>query len=122
MDIYDLEKLETEFDCIEINESFPPKLPLKFQHMFDCRLQLILKYNETIHPGDTKIMETTCTVAPHSGWIISTKPNPSLDLALHEQYIRPCSDTSRVTVTLTNTTTATKNLPSGLCIAYLLLC
>ena len=121
MDIHELERLESHFEGYEINENFPPKLPLQFQHLMDCRLQLILKHNEIILPGDTKIMETTCTVAPHSGWILSTKPNPSLDLALHEQYIRPCSESTRVTVTITNTTTVTKNLPSGLCIAYLIL-
>ena len=81
----------------------------------------MLKHNETILPGDTKIMQTMCTVAPHSGWILSTKGNPSIDLTLHEQYIRPSSDITRVTVTITNTTTATKNLPSGFCIGYLLL-
>ena len=81
----------------------------------------MLKHNETLLPGDTKTLETTCTVAPHSGWIIATKPNPSLELTLHEEYIRPSYEYIHVKVTVTNTTVTQKILPSGICIGYLIL-
>ena len=125
MDFTDLEKLEThlaEDEHVmeyEINEYFPPKLPLGLQHLIDCRIQLLLKQKTTILPGEMKTVQTTCTVAPHSGWILSIKSNPNLDLCTKEMFVHPCNEP--VAIKLTNTTSYPKLLPKGICIGYLLL-
>ena len=106
----------------EVTANFPPKPPLRYQHLFDCRIQLLLKKSETIHPGECKDLETSCIILPHHGWILSTKANPALNLVFHEKYLRNELDPLRATVTkVTNIQEKSIILPKGLCVGYLLL-
>ena len=105
----------------EVTANFPPKPPLKYQHLFDCRIQLLLKKSETIHPGESQDMETSCIILPHHGWILSTKANPALNLVFHEKYLRNEMVPFRATVQVTNIEEKSMKLPKGLCVGYLLL-
>ena len=127
-DLQKLEKMITNSETIvsnendfEVTSNFPPKLPLKYQHMFDCRIQLLLKESQNILPGESKLLETTCIITPHHGWILSTKPNPALNLIFCEKYLRNEFEPFRVSVQVTNIQEKSVNLPKGLCVGFLLL-
>ena len=112
---------DDDVNDFEITANFPPKPSLRYQHLFDCRIQLLLKKSETIHAGESKDMETSCIILPHHGWILSTKANPALNLVFHEKYLRNELDPFRATVQVTNIQEKLVKLPRGLCIGYLLL-
>lgn len=120
-----LKNMQRENECskneYEVNECFPPKPPLGYQYLFDCRLKLLLYEAETINAGETKQMPTTCVIAPNCSWILSIKPNPEHSLMIQEEYIKSSLYKYRVIVSVTNITSEIKFLPKGLCIGYLLL-
>ena len=93
---------DDDVNDFEITANFPPKPSLRYQHLFDCRIQLLLKKSETIHAGESKDMETSCIILPHHGWILSTKPNPALNLVFHEKYLRNELNPFRASVQVTN--------------------
>ena len=112
---------DDDVNDFEITANFPPKPSLRYQHLFDCRIQLLLKKSETIHAGESKDMETSCIILPHHGWILSTKANPALNLVFHEKYLRNELNPLRATVQVTNIQEKSIILPKGLCVGYLLL-
>ena len=115
---HDFENRKNEY---EVSDSFPSKLPSGYQYLMDCRLQLLLYENIAVHSGETKQVTTTCVVTPNNGWVLSTKPNPELNLFFQEEYIKPSPIRFRVMVTVTNTTNEGIYIPTGICVGYLLL-
>ena len=113
--------MENSKQDYEVSDSFPLKLPLGYQYLMDCRLQLLLYEHQTIHSGETKHLATTCIISPNNGWILSTIPNPALNLFFQEEYIKPPLIKFRLVVKVTNTTDENRTLPTGLCIGYLLM-
>lgn len=89
----DLEKSKHEY---EVTDVFLPKLPLGYQYLMDCRPQLLLFEDQTIHCGETKQLVTTCVISPNYGWILSTKCNPSLSLSsFKKKRLNPLSINSK---------------------------
>ena len=106
---------------IEVNDTFPSKPPAQYQSLFDCRLQLLLHEDVTIGSGETKSISTCCIIMPNHGWVLSTLSNPSLNLIFQEQYVRNIQERVRLCVTITNIENASKYLPRGICVGYLLM-
>ena len=120
-----LKSMQQEFEKskheYEVTDIFPPKLPLGYQYLMDCRLQLLLYEDQSIHCGETKKLGTTCVISPNHGWILSTKCNPAFSLIFQEENIKPSLNKFRISVTVTNISDENINIPRGHCIGYLLM-
>ena len=105
----------------EISNIFPTRPPVKYQSLFDFRVQLLILYDTTVHSGETQNIPTTCTILPNHGWFLTVVSNPAVTLIFHERYISPFQNSFRLHVSVTNTSNESQHLPATLCIGYLLL-
>ena len=57
--VFDEDNLQEDY---ELNSTFPPKAPYHLRHLIEFRLQLLLKENLSISPGETKLVATACNI------------------------------------------------------------
>ena len=57
--VFDEDNLQEDY---ELNSTFPPKAPYHLRHLIEFRLQLLLKENLSISPGETKLVVTACII------------------------------------------------------------
>ena len=71
---------KTENYEYEISNIFPVRPPVKYQSLFDYRIQLLVLYDTTINSGETQSIPTTCNMLPIHGWCLTIVSNPALTL------------------------------------------
>ena len=57
--VFDEDNLQEDY---ELNSTFPPKAPYHLRHLIEFRLQLLLKENLSISPGEKKLVPTACNI------------------------------------------------------------
>ena len=123
-DLSDIEQLESlDDENINFNVSFesPPKVSLKFQHLYDCRIQLLMHNTVYLLPGETKDVETNIIIEPQHGRCLQTIANGELGLIFKEERLFDQSEPYRLKVRLINIKNQNIALPRTLCCGYLIM-
>ena len=108
MDGYDLsgieqlEVLDDENITFIVSFESPPKVSLKFQHLYDCRIQILVYNTVYLLPGETKDVETNIIIEPRHGRCLQTIANGQLDLIFNEEGLFDQNEPFRLKVRLIN--------------------
>ena len=116
-----IEGLDEENMDFNVKFDSPPRLPLQFQSLFDCRIQLLVNTTLYFSPGETIFVETNTIIHPHHGRVLQTIANEKLGMMFYEELLFDASETYRLKVKLTNLKNLNVILPSGICCGYLLM-
>lgn len=117
-------ELENQLKLMEytICSTFPPKPPPEYQFLFDCRLKLCVYETISLTQGKTRYIATTARLSPEHGWCtLYLLPNPTVNLAVIEDFINTSQTTTRIFVRVCNLSVNTILISQGTCIGYLLL-
>ena len=116
-----IEGLDEENMNFNVNFDSPPRLPLQFQPLFDCRIQLLVNTTVYLSPGETIFVETNTIIHPHHGRVLQTIENEKLEMMFYEKLLLDASESYRLKVKLTNLKNLNVILPKGICCGYLLM-
>ena len=123
-DISEVDFLETlDEQNMNFNVSFdsPPRVLSKFQHLFDCRIHLLVHNTTCFSPGESKYVETNILIHPYHRRILQTIKNEDLNLMFKEEILLNQTEAYRLSVQLTNINDQNIILPKSLCCGYLLI-
>ena len=123
-DISEVDFLETlDEQNMNFNVSFdsPPRVLSKFQHLFDCRIHLLVHNTTCFSPGESKYVETNIVIHPYHRRILQTIKNEDLNLMFKEEILLNQTEAYRLSVQLTNINDQNIILPKSLCCGYLLI-
>ena len=123
-DISEVDFLETlDEQNMNFNVSFdpPPRVMPKFQHLFDCRIHLLVHNTTCLSPGESKYVETNIIIQPYHRRILQTIKNEDLNLLFKEDILMNQTESFRLSVQLTNINAQNIILPKSLFCGYLLI-
>jgi hypothetical protein len=122
MNTLEIQHLENIMNDVIVTPQFPAR-PTLNEHLFDCRVHLLLKKSETLQVGETRKLETSCIIHPHHGWKLYTKPEPlnQNKFYFHRKCLKDKMNSFRVNVQLTNVQNKVVKLPQGKHVGYLVL-
>ena len=116
--VFDEDNLQEDY---ELNSTFPPKAPYHLRHLIEFRLQLLLKENLSISPGETKLVATACNITEKLPRLsIYIKAPEKLPLLFESEGYVSHKYRGRIFVRVTNYSPQCVSLPTSTNIGYLL--
>ena len=116
--VFDEDNLQEDY---ELNSTFPPKAPYCLRHLIEFRLQLLLKENLSISPGETKLVATACNITEKLPRLsLYIKAPEKLPLLFESEGYVSHKYRGRIFVRVTNYSTQCVSLPTSTNIGYLL--
>ena len=126
MDMVEFQRIENEYteeeEDYKISSTFPQEAEYHLRHLVEYRIKLLLKGSVVIEPSESQLVETACRIS---------KKTPKLGMHMigyeklpvsfeSDGFISP-KYTGRVYVKLTNYSTESVKLSSGMLLGYIVM-